>query len=261
MSRDALADRYGLAVEMGVAAGDAVAVVDLDDLAVIVAVTGIGHDAGCRRVDGRHVRRPQIDPGVIGRVAVDRIAAHSEGAAELIAFERCRNRQCLDQRAQRGELLRADRRGVLACRRRNERAAFAAVHPELREHMLDVDPGRRQHPLDLRKGAAIDGGHGRRGCPRRFGSSRFCGRRRGNDDGNLARRLGGWDSGRNRRCWSGRDNGRRRRCCRCTQDRRRGLGDRARRLAARQQRQFLFELVDAGAELVALANGLVALGA
>src|SRR5207302_4984687 len=45
MARDALPDRHGLAVQMGVAGRDAVAVVDLDDLAVVVAIPGIGHDA------------------------------------------------------------------------------------------------------------------------------------------------------------------------------------------------------------------------
>src|SRR5437762_10748314 len=77
---DTLPDRHGLAVQMGVAGRDAVAVVDLDDLAVIVAIPGIGHDAGRGRVDRGHVGRPQIDTGVIGRMAVDRIAAHAEWA-------------------------------------------------------------------------------------------------------------------------------------------------------------------------------------
>src|SRR5204862_5470476 len=48
MSRDPLADRDGLAVQMRVTGRDAVAMVDLDDLAVIVAIPGISHNApGC----------------------------------------------------------------------------------------------------------------------------------------------------------------------------------------------------------------------
>src|SRR5438477_10178838 len=100
MPRHALPDRYGLAVKMGVAARDAVTVVDLDDLAVIVAIPGIGHGPCRRRVDRRHVGRLQIDPGMVGGMAVDRVAAHPERAAELIAFERRRNRQRLDQRSE-----------------------------------------------------------------------------------------------------------------------------------------------------------------
>ena len=41
----------------------------------------------------------------------------------------------------------------------------------------------------------------------------------------------------------------------------RGFGDRARRLPGLQQRQFLFELVDPRAQLIAFADRLVALGA
>src|SRR5205823_14470407 len=41
--RDPLADRDGLAMKMRIAGGDAVAVIDFDDLAVIVAIPGIGH--------------------------------------------------------------------------------------------------------------------------------------------------------------------------------------------------------------------------
>src|SRR5215469_15499642 len=42
---DPLPDRHGERMQMRVARGDAVAVIDLDDLAVIVAIPGIGHDA------------------------------------------------------------------------------------------------------------------------------------------------------------------------------------------------------------------------
>src|SRR5438045_7776607 len=61
MPGDTLPDRHGLTVQMGVAGRDAVAVIDLDDLAVIVTISGIGHDAGRGRVDRGHVRRPQLD--------------------------------------------------------------------------------------------------------------------------------------------------------------------------------------------------------
>src|SRR5437762_11665819 len=74
MPGDTLSDRHSLAVQMGVAGRDAVAVVDLDDLAVIVTTSGIGHDAGRGRVDRGHVRRPQIDTGAIGRTGIVRTA-------------------------------------------------------------------------------------------------------------------------------------------------------------------------------------------
>src|ERR1700736_2952271 len=61
MRADPLADRDGKAVEMCVARSDAVAVVDLDDLAVIVAIGGKGHRARRGRVDRRVVRRGEID--------------------------------------------------------------------------------------------------------------------------------------------------------------------------------------------------------
>src|SRR5579884_1116171 len=96
MRPDMLADRDGEAVEMGVAGRDAVAVIDLDDLAVIVAVAGIGHRAGGGGVDRRFVRRVEIEPGMERRAAVDRVVAHPERAADLVACERRRNRQRLD---------------------------------------------------------------------------------------------------------------------------------------------------------------------
>ena len=200
MPGDTLPDRHGLAVQMGVAGRDAVAVVDLDDLAVIVTISGIGHDAGRGRVDRGHVGRPQIDTGVIGRMAVDRIAAHAERAAELIALERRRYRQRLDQIAQCRGLFRAHRRRGLAGGRRDKRAAQTALDPELGKHVFYIHPGRGEHALDLRKGAAIDrgdcgcSGHRRGGRPGRLG-----GRRAGHDDRNLAGLFGGWRRRQDRR--------------------------------------------------------------
>ena len=78
-------------MQMRVAGRDAVAVVDFDDLTIIVAIAGIGHDAGRRGIDRRHVRRPEIVTGLIGRVAVDGIAAHAERTAELVTLERRRD--------------------------------------------------------------------------------------------------------------------------------------------------------------------------
>src|SRR5204863_5216057 len=90
--RDALPDRHSLAMEMRIAGRDAIAVVDFDDLAVIVAITGIGHDARCRGVDRRHVGRPEIEPGMKRRAAIDRVATHPETAADLIAPKGRRDR-------------------------------------------------------------------------------------------------------------------------------------------------------------------------
>src|SRR4051794_38412777 len=84
---DMLPDRDRETMQVGVAGGDAVTVVDLDDLAVIVAISGEGHDTGSGGIDRGHVGGAEIEPGVIGGAAVDRIAAHPEAAADLVALQ------------------------------------------------------------------------------------------------------------------------------------------------------------------------------
>ena len=177
LRRDALADRYRGAVQMCIARGDAVAVVDLDDLAVIVAVAGEGHHPGRRGIDRRHVGRQEIDPGMQRGAAVDRIAPHPEPAADVIAGEWRRHRQRPDQVLQRRELFRAHRGlGMGAARRRDERTALAGAHAVLREETTDIDAGRGEDPLELCQPA---------GARRRGGS----GWSRRDDDGDLGRRL------------------------------------------------------------------------
>ena len=65
MHRDPVADRYGLSVQMRIAGRNAIAVVDLDDLAVSAAVTGIGHHASRGGVNRGHVCGFEVDPGVL----------------------------------------------------------------------------------------------------------------------------------------------------------------------------------------------------
>ena len=137
---DALPDRDDVSVQMAITRRNAIAVIDFDDLAVIVAIAGIGHHAGSGRIDRRHVGRPEIFAGMEGAAAVHRIAADPERAADLVAFKRRRDRQDLGQGAQRREFLRGQGIRVLAAGR-HERAAHPAIHPQLGEKSGDVYPG------------------------------------------------------------------------------------------------------------------------
>src|SRR5271166_5862906 len=92
MRIDPLAHRDGVTVHMAVDGGNPIAMVDLDDLAVIAAISGKGDDPGPCRVDGRHIGRDKIEPGVEGRPAIEWIISRTEPAADLIAFERRRDR-------------------------------------------------------------------------------------------------------------------------------------------------------------------------
>src|SRR5437016_3796979 len=90
MLGDPLPDRDDVAVKMGVKGGDAVSVIDLDHLAVVAVIPGVGHGPRRGGVNRRHVGRRQIDPGMKGRAAIERIAARAEPALELIIIERHR---------------------------------------------------------------------------------------------------------------------------------------------------------------------------
>src|SRR3954453_20240200 len=84
---DALTDRNEISVEMPIAGGDAVAVVDLDDFAVIVAITGIGHGPRRGGVSRGHVRGAEILDGMEGAPAVYRMPAGPDRAGGLIAAQ------------------------------------------------------------------------------------------------------------------------------------------------------------------------------
>src|SRR5271169_4564098 len=55
MLGDPLPDRNDIAVKVGVKGGDAVSVIDLDHLAVVAVIAGVGHDPRCGRMNRGHV--------------------------------------------------------------------------------------------------------------------------------------------------------------------------------------------------------------
>src|SRR5438874_10131238 len=83
MLGDPLPDRNDVAVKMGVKGGDAVSVIDLDHLAVVAVIAGVGHGPCRGGMNRGHVRRRQVDRGVKARAAIERIAARAEPALEL----------------------------------------------------------------------------------------------------------------------------------------------------------------------------------
>src|SRR5262249_37132970 len=93
MFGDPLSDRHDIAVKMAVNGRDAVSVIDFDDLAVIAEVAGIGYGSCSGRMNRRHVRCRQVDPGMKGRTVIEWIAARAKSAFELIVIERHRQRQ------------------------------------------------------------------------------------------------------------------------------------------------------------------------
>jgi hypothetical protein len=67
-------------------------VVDLDDLAVVAPVARVGHDPRCRGINRRHITGVEVEPAMKRGLSVKRIVTRTETAADLIMFERRRQR-------------------------------------------------------------------------------------------------------------------------------------------------------------------------
>ena len=78
-ARDALARGDGEAAHMAIAARDAAAVIELDEIAVTAVAAGHHHAPVDRRIDRRAVRGGEVEPLVHAQEAEQRMAAHAEG--------------------------------------------------------------------------------------------------------------------------------------------------------------------------------------
>src|SRR5579883_525138 len=143
---EALAERDGDAVKMGIARDDARAVVDFDDLAVFVLDPGEDDDAGGRVVDRRFEGRGEIEPGMHRLPMVEGIDARTESALELILRERCRQ----GERPQHLAHPLGEAGTLLDRPERNEGAALPRRHRAVaRRELVEIDPGRGEDAHQL----------------------------------------------------------------------------------------------------------------
>jgi len=159
MLGDPLPDRDDIAVKMGVKGGDAVSVIDLDHLAIVADIAGVGHDPRRGGMNRGHVGRRQIDPGVERRPAIERIVARAEPALELVIIERHRQRQRFHQAAELFHLVRRHRVRRIGFWRRHKRTALAAalaavLGGQLRKQAVDIQTGRGEQAPNFRDGLA-----------------------------------------------------------------------------------------------------------
>src|SRR6202035_4533178 len=80
--RHHLPTRHERFVEVAEAGDDAMAVIDLDDLAIRSFRTGKDHAARSRAVDRRAIGRHEVEAGVEGLAARERVDAAAEGALD-----------------------------------------------------------------------------------------------------------------------------------------------------------------------------------
>src|SRR5207248_4169510 len=123
-----LADGDGDAVEVRVARNDPRPVVDVDDAAELALGAGEDHGAGRRVIDRRLKRRREIEPGMHREATIERIAAGSEAAFELVMGQRRRQRQSLEGLSQsigNGGVTAIPSPARLEALERDERAALA----------------------------------------------------------------------------------------------------------------------------------------
>jgi hypothetical protein len=81
---DPLTHRNGAAMHVRVEGSDAVAVVNLDDLAVRTPIAGAGHDPRRRGINRRHIGCVEVQPGVKCNPPIKRIAPRTEAASNLV---------------------------------------------------------------------------------------------------------------------------------------------------------------------------------
>src|SRR5215472_1739471 len=164
MRADLLPARDGDAVQVSVMRDDAVAVVDLHELAIGIARARESHDAGRGAVDRRTECRDQIDAGMEALVMIDGIDARAERALDLVLAERCSQRQGLQELAQclvaGGPVLG---RGLARGSQGDIGTAFALRGAaQAPDEILHIEAGRRDHALEIAD-HAVDLGPGLRG--------------------------------------------------------------------------------------------------
>src|SRR6185437_13637248 len=154
MHRHHPAARHKRFVEMAEAGDDAMAVVDLDDLAIGTFRPGKDHAARRGAVDRRAIGRDEVEAGMEGLTPRERIGAAAEGALEAVVGERRRQRQRLDDVLQLVGALRqrlGREQGLrIGIAERDIGPTLATRHRiEAAQQILDIDAGGGDELLDV----------------------------------------------------------------------------------------------------------------
>src|SRR6266566_4474003 len=171
MLGDPLSDRDDVAVKVAIDGGDTVSVIDLDQLAVVAAIAGIGHGPPRRGMNRGHIGRRQVDPRMKGRPPIERIVPGAESALELVIIERHRQWERSDQAPELFHLVRGHSVRLVALWRHHKGTASPALLAQHRKQAVDIKPGRGEQAPSFGDGLASELRNAPRlvfGCRRRI---------------------------------------------------------------------------------------------